>query len=160
MSRVLYKIKDPKEDLGNLNVNFDRIALDLSDKSGTFSSTASFSGTIPASTTLYAEVNILDLRDSYQFGKVPFIPRIDAYVDVDDDLSYLYPVGGNITQQTLHGLFIEMMQTITPTNLVDNEKATIFIVMRNRDTDPHDLYITLDGFYVPSPEVGIAERES
>lgn len=158
MPRVLSKISNPQEDMQRFNDNFDRISLDIADRSGTFSSEASFSTTIASGVTQYAEINVTDLRDFYVEGKLPFLPRYDVYVDVDDDLTYIYPAGANISQATLHGVQIEVFMTKTTLNIVTNEKATLMIIIRNRSASSHDFYVYMDGFYLPAPDIGVARR--
>lgn len=158
MTRLLHKIGKPEDDVQKINDNFDRIALDLADSSGKFSSVSSFSATILAGQTLYQEINIVDDLDSYVKGKLPFIPRYDVFIDVDNDFTRIYPAGGNISQATLHGVQIEVMLTRTTLNVVTNEKATAFMIFRNRSASNHDFYVDFDGFYVPAPEQGIATR--
>jgi hypothetical protein len=158
MARLLDKIADPQNDTKKINNNFDRIALDLADLTGNQSTVASFSGTVGAATTLYQEISITDDRDIYQSGSLPFLPRFDAYIDNNLSATRIYPSGTEITQTELHNIQIEVTQAKSVLNQITNEKATISMIFRNRDTVAHTFYVYLDGFYLPSPQVGVAKR--
>lgn len=162
MTRVLNKIKSPITDgeVGNININFDRIALDLSDRSGVFSSTAFLNGlVVPAGQTRTIEINILDELSIYSEGRLPVIPRFDAYVDNDLNGSYLYPSGSGLTQANVHGIDIFHWNSRSIFNQATNEKATAFMVVKNNDAGSHTFYIYMDFYYVPAPDQGIAVRD-
>lgn len=159
MPRILHKIKDAAADLRKININFDSISLDIADARGLQSSRASFNGTVNAGTTAYAEIDINDSNNLFVRGKVPFIPRFDCFIDVDEDFTYQYPAGINISQATLHGCQVECFLSKTPINVSDNlEKGTLFFIIRNRDSSNHDFYVYVDGFYLPGPDLGVAAR--
>lgn len=159
MARLLGKIRDPQNDTSVFNKNFDNIALDLADKNGRFSGTGTVSGlVVPAGGFKIIEVNVVDGLNQYVVNSMPVLPRLDVFVDNDQDGAYYYP-GGSALNASLIGL-ISVETTIARTvfNQVTNEKATWFCVIRNNDASPHTFYIYVQGFYLPSPTLGIATR--
>jgi len=159
MPRILNKIGNAQEDIAKLNTNFDRISLDLADRSGSFTVGGSLLGyTIPSGESRAVEVNVLDQRDIYVVNKLPIIPRIDLYLGNDLNINYLYPVGNSLTQANVHGVQVSIIPARTVYNAVTNEKATVFIHIRNADASSHTIYLYVDGYYVPAPDQGIATR--
>lgn len=162
MTRILNKIKSPiEEEIGNINTNFDRIALDLADRSGTFSSVATIPGgiTVAAGNGHSIEVSIVDSLNTYQSGRLPVIPRIDVYIDNDLDGTYLWPSGGNISGTLKGQTFVTVLNSRSVINQIDDEKATTLICISNLDLFDHTFYIYFDAYYVPAPDYGVAARE-
>lgn len=163
MVRILNKIKTPITDgeVSNINLNFDRIALDLSDRSGTFSTTA----TVPGGITVLAaqghslEVSVVDNQNIYQRNSLPVIPRVDVYIDNDLDGSYLWPVGSNISASLKNSLSVVPIVARTLIDPIDDEKATITLLLQNFDALNHTFYVYVDAYYVPAPDYGIATRD-
>lgn len=159
MARVLHKIKNPQEENRLLNENFDRISLDIADRSGTFSNIGSTSVVLPPGEGGSVQINIVDSLNIYGAGRLPTIPQIDIYLDNDLDGNYYWPVGASITP------FLRAMINVTPfcalsiVDQIENEKATNFIHIANLDgVDSHTFYVYARTYFVPTPEEGVAAR--
>lgn len=161
MVRILKKIASPQEDMMRFNQNFDAIAQDLADRSGQFSSIGS-TGAIALNTgnSVDFEVDVIDNRNIYEVGELPVIPRWDMFVDNDGDFTYSYPRGSNLSPADVHGIGIEVSQSLSVLNGVENEKATLMVKIKNASGTNHTFYFYVQAFYVPSPDVGVALRAS
>lgn len=159
MPRILNKIKNPQEDISSFNVNFDRISLDLSDRSGTFSTVGIVSGlVVPAGEGRTVEVSVVDVLEIYTKNKMPVIPRVDVYVGTDNDDDYLWPSGASVTNAQVYDISVSVYQARHVFNEQTNEKGTYFIHIKNRGASPYTLYIYADVYYVPAPDEGVAKR--
>lgn len=159
MPRVLNKIAGDNEQR-KLNENFDRLALDIADRSGRFSSTATVLGGIELVNggvgTL--EINILDQRNNFEQGKLPVVPRIDVFIDHDLDYNHAWPYGGLAEAADIYGTSVFTLLSRTTINPIDDEKATYFIHIRNDSGNTHTYYVYFDAFYIPAPDLGVAAR--
>lgn len=162
MARLLHKIKNPQDDLRLLNDNFDRIALDIADRSGTFSNVASVPGgiTVASGEGHSVEIQVLDVNNIYSFGKLPVISRFDIYINNDLDGNYYWPAGSSITAAQMAEIHISAFSGRSVFNATTDEKATNWLVISNLSASPVTFYLYTDSFYIPSPETGIANRET
>lgn len=159
MPRILHKIKDPEKEVLSINQNFDNISLDLTDRSGTFSSEGSVSGlVVSAGATKTIEVDVEDVLNQYVFNNLPVVPRVDAYIDTDINDNFRYPAGPSLTQTIIHNVDVVTLTMETVFNQTTNEKATYFIIIKNRDSVSHTFYIYTQAYYLPAPDKGIALR--
>lgn len=155
MPRVLYKILDPATDVEKLNVNFDRISLDLAARSGIYSDEATASFTIPAGETNTIDISINDRLDIFQRSRLPVIPRFDIFLDDELPGSY-WPNGTNITEIEATTISFSMWQTVSILDEGAEEKASMVGYVRNLDSVSHTFYMTIDVYYVPGPDQGAA----
>lgn len=159
MPRTPHKIKDSIEDLSKINNNFDNIALDIADRSGAFSSTATISGVVVSAGGYHLiEISVIDVQNRYEQNRCPMIPRLLTYVDTDNDGSYIWPLGGSLSAAAVFGIDITIFASKIVLNEVDNEKATIIIKIKNDDSVSHTFYLYADGYYVPAPLTGVTSR--
>lgn len=158
MAIVFKKIGDAQTDIHKMNSNFDRIALELSDKSGTFSSSATTSFSLGTGASQAIEVSVIDALEIYQVDKLAVIPRLNIFVDHDADFTYSFPLGSNLATADGHGISIDIFQSKSVLNAATNEKATVPIIIHNNSGNTHTFYVYIDVFYVPAPEVGVARR--
>lgn len=160
MPRIHNKISDPQNDTKKINENFDRIALDIAERSGKFSSIATTNFSLATGTSQAVEVNVVDALNLYQINQLAAIPRLNMFLDNDDDYTYSWPLGANLAVADVHGISVNMVQSQLVINQVTNEKATIWIVVHNNSGTTHTFYLEIDVFYVPPPDLGIAQRTS
>lgn len=159
MTRILNKILSAN-DLSKINTNFDRISLDAADKSGKFSSVGTTNFSLATGTSKAVEVNVLDGLALYEINQIPVLPRINIFLDNNDDFTYSWPLGGNLLTADVHGISVNMYQSKDVLNQVDTEKGTVWIVIHNNSGTTHTFYLEIDMFYIPAPDVGIALRTS
>lgn len=159
MSKIPAKIKDAQKDILLINQNFDDIRVALGDKSGSYTATGTVSGlVIAAGGFKIIEVNVRDFSNIYLVNSLPFIPRVDVYIDNDLNGDYYYPAGASVSPALTGVISVEMNIARTVFNQAENEKGTYFCVIRNNDSSSHTFYIYLQSFVMPSPELGIATR--
>lgn len=159
MANLPGKIKDAQKDVLLINQNFDDIRVALTDKSGNYTSTGTVSGlVIAAGGFRVIEVNVTDASAMYLINQLPFIPRVDLYIDNDLNGDYYYPAGSSISPALAGLITVEINIARTVFNQVTNEKGTYFCVIRNKDASPHTFYVYLQSFFMPSPELGVATR--
>lgn len=160
MVKILHKIADPQKDISHLNHNFDEIAIGLANASGQFSSVGTTNISISDGQSAAVQVNIDDVYNVYTINKLPVITRCDIFVDFDNNADYRYPTGVNITAAQVHGIGIDILQSLTATITDTYEKATVFITLHNRTGAVHTFYFHIDVFYLPTPTLGVAKRAS
>lgn len=160
MPRLLNKIKDAQTEVASINTNFDRISLDIADRSGTFSSVATVNGLSIAPTTVRSiEVNVVDSLAIYTVNKLPVIPRIQIYIGTDANDNFLWPSGGSLTTTQIYDIQCSIIQSRQVFNSSTNEKATYFVYIKNSSASvTYTLYIYLDAYYVPAPDEGVTKR--
>jgi hypothetical protein len=158
--RTLKKIKEPKDDVRLINENFDSISLDLADARGVFSEPIVTGGLlVTAGGMRKIQINVLDVQNKYQAGRLPAFMRYTMYLDTDGDGGRIWPVGADITVIELGTLLVigpKQEQFIL--DQVENEKATVTMAIANYDAGDHTCYIYADVFYMPGPDLGAAER--
>lgn len=158
MTRILKKIKNPQDEAILINQNFDNISLDLVDRSGVFSTAVVVNGTtISATSSNYIKIGVQDDRNLYTIDKLPIIPRINLYVDAFA-LTNRYPDGSAINGVLLHQTQLEIFTARSVQSPVAADDAQILIVIHNMDSSSHTYYATIDAFYVPAPDTGVANR--
>lgn len=157
---LLNKIGDPQRDLRRINENFDIISQNILDNSGEFSNVGTIAGgfTLSANDSQEIEINIVDYKDLYVANELPVIATLEIFIDTDNDYTYLYPLGSNLTNAIKHGIRVTHYQSRIVLNQDTNEKATYLINIHNDDSSSHDIYIYFRNYYVPTPEKGIAAR--
>lgn len=161
MTRILRKIKDSSKDLDSINLNFDRISLDLSDRSGIFSSVVDVPGGItlnPFGTVEVVEVNVVDELKIYTKNELPVIPRVRIYVNNDLDDTYLWPSGSNLLSTQVYDISVTTLVAQQVFNPIENEDATYFIILKNSGIPTYTIYVHTDTYYVPGPDLGVTRR--
>ena len=158
MPRILKKIGDGKEDVRKINENFDKLSLDITDRSGQWSSEASGNVSIVSGIGKTIEVNVTDVRNIYQTGLVPIIPRVDIYIDNDGDADYYWPGGDAIDDVSRSAITVSVLNGLSVYNQAENEKATYWITIGNYDGFTHTFYVHTSCFFVPAPDYGVAQR--
>jgi hypothetical protein len=171
MARVLNKIKDPQNEALLMNQNFDAIALDIAERGGIFSTVASVGGfTVTAGTATTIQVSVLFsqtdssnpytglARNYYEDNQLPIIPRVTTYIDNNNDGTYIYPLGSNLTAAQKFGISIDYGVFRNVVDQQTNEKATYWIKIKNADASDHVFYLTTDVYYAPVVQKGSATR--
>lgn len=159
MARILNKIGDANNEIRKINDNFDRLSLDISDRSGTFSSVAGVSGmSLASGSSSLIEISVQDVKSIYEFGRLPLIFRYDLFINNDSDFTYSWPLGGNLSGAIKHGVDVTVFQSKTVLNTIEDEKATILVKIKNTSGVSIDYYFYLDAYYIPAPEEGVAAR--
>lgn len=144
-----------------LNNNFDQVVQDIRDLGANFSTTGTLALTIAAS-SLTAAVFTLTSKGvtsssaNQVFTQSPvsavtgIAPQMDIYVDNDNDPTYLFPSGSNLSsgQQALYPIM-----TISNTGYT-NSLAAWVISLNNRDSVQHVYYIHTRCGYFPSGPSG------
>lgn len=163
MPRLNKKIGDAQRDVSAINGNFDNVALDLADARGVFSTSVETGGLLVSSVGpnnfRKVELNVLDVEKKYNPGKLPAFLRYTMYLDTNNDGTRIWPIGTGITGLELGTfLVIPPQQQFFTLNPVEDEKATITFAFANFDAVDHTVYLYLDVFYMPGPDLGIALR--
>jgi hypothetical protein len=145
-----------------LDDNFNKVVNDVADlgarqttttsyNTGSISAGGSFRHTIaicnPGDTSSFNYVNTPD----YVSGISSIVPSIDVFIDTDNNLDYLYPVGISLSSSA-KALAIDAKLDLTPADT--GAVATVTISGRNYDTSSHTYYIHVRFSYFPSQPSG------
>lgn len=165
MTQVFKKISDSQGDFKKLNANFDDIALELADRSGTWSSVGSASTNIAGFAAHTYEVDVIDTivgpHRGYIENYTPIIPRFNIYVD-GTTANHLYPTGTALNTgaipnyMALFRIQFGIHRGVQQSG-AEGEVASYWIVIHNDSGDAHDFYLDTDVFFTPSPELGLNE---
>lgn len=145
-----------------INDNFDKVAADVTSLGAAQTTTATFNtGSIAANTTWRQTVAIVNPGGSSSYtyttaattipGVSAIVPAIDVYVGTDNDVTYLYPLGINLTSAT-RALAIDAKLDLTS---ADSSPATVTLSGRNYDASAHTYYIHIRFTYFASKSTGI-----
>ena len=133
-----------------LNDNFDKIVSDIGDLGGKFSTTASYSVTIAAGGMNTATVGVTDPRSLYVAGRLPITPRVEVFVDNNNDDNYLLGYSGSLSADQSNALVSVWIQRRASSGTV----ATFTIQIKNFGASPHTYYVVADESYTASPPTG------
>lgn len=147
-------IKDAQKDLKAINDNFEQTYQDLIDQGGLKTGVASLDNTVVAGGAYRISVTLVDSdlarRQIYVPNRVIMIPRLDVYIDVDDDESYLWPSGGSLSADQYADIEVSIHVSRTKATTVTDGVATLRIHIKNHDTADHDFFVSTDAFVFPS----------
>lgn len=143
-----------------INDNFDKVAADVTSLGAgqTTTTTVTFSaittGTTfrqtvvicnPSATSSYSYINAASIIG----GVSAIVPSMDVYVDTDNDSTYLYPLGTNLTSSS-RALAIDAKLDLTAVDGV----ASLTISGRNYDASTHTYYVHIKCAYFSSKPAG------
>lgn len=145
-----------KDNLAYLNNNFDNIVTAVNDIGVKNYGTADAGAiNLIAGAFHFIAVNIVDVKDQYVLDNIAITPRLQIFVDNDNDYNYLYPSGASMTTP-LQSLSVEWYQArVVPTGSPANTKAVVYFKIQNNDTSAHTYYVTADFYFGDSPTTGI-----
>lgn len=158
MPITLKRIADSEKDILSMNRNFDDISLALADRSGTFSSVGiAYGVTVSANTNSALLIDVEDNKNIYTLNLMPVIPRVNVFIDAPDT-AYRWPDGAALSATQINKILVSCFTAQGVVNGTDTTKAQFFVVIHNTDSSDHTYYAFMDGFYVPAPETGVANR--
>lgn len=145
-----------------LNQNFDNVIQNIQDLGANVSTILTIPFVVPA-TSLQSQVVTLTSKGvvsnsvNQVFTQQPvssvngISPAADIYIDVDNDIGHLFPLGASLTNAQLN-----LFPIITPQNTgFQNSVGAWLIQINNRDSVPHTYYVhTLCGYF-PSAPAGV-----
>lgn len=145
-----------------INDNFDKVIQDIRDLGANLSTTGIISVTVAASSltsvvyTLTSQ-GVTSSSVNQVFTQSPasavsgIAPQLDIYVDTDNDITKLFPLGSGLTagQVALYAIV-----TVSNTGYT-NSLGAWFIEINNRDTVSHTYYLHTRCGYFPSGRSGV-----
>lgn len=156
-------IKDPQADAKAINDNFESIQRDLITTGGEITATAAVaSGSLTPGGVYILRANINnvvpEMSELYRPGRVITIPRVQVFLDNNNDFDYRWPDGDSLTnlgfgagtvQQTIT---VHADPTLETSDSAPNRITSFYVFIRNEDPDnAHTYYIQLDAFLFPTP---------
>lgn len=156
-------IKDPQNDAKAINDNFENIQRDLVTTGGEITASASVSTPSLAPGDVHvirANINnvVAEMTELYRPGRVITVPRVEVFLDNNNDYSYRWPDGASLTnlgtgagtvQQTI---IVHADPTLVTSASAPNRITSFYVFIRNEDpVDSHTYYLNLDAFLFPTP---------
>jgi hypothetical protein len=139
------------DNLAYINDNFDKAVSDINDLGAKFSSVGSASFTLATGGLQTITVDVSDVHPQYQANKMQIVPRMEMFVDVNDD-DHIFPYGGSLTLAQQQAVVSVYPQRRARTGFV----AMFTVLVYNFDVSgAHTYYINVDESYFYSPQGGV-----
>lgn len=134
-----------EDNIARINDNFDNVVQDLSDFGARRTGVATLTANLPGGYRRLFTVSITDPDNKYPGGIGNISPRLEFFVDVDNDDRYSWPSGSNLV-----GGMIAMQAVIYVNRRpFTGNVGTLVLDVGNFDGASHSLYCHIDADFLP-----------